>query len=33
MCGEWRGFSCIDPDAVCVNDDDITVDMVDVCER
>lgn len=26
------GFACIDPDAECVNDDDITVDMLEDCE-
>ncbi|CAM9449894.1 unnamed protein product, partial [Ectocarpus sp. 12 AP-2014] len=25
------GFACIDPDAPCVDDDDITVDMVENC--
>lgn len=24
-------FACIDPDAACVNDDDITVDMFENC--
>ncbi|CAN0006371.1 unnamed protein product, partial [Ectocarpus fasciculatus] len=28
----WGGFACIDPDASCVDDDDITVDMVENCE-
>ncbi|CAM9387680.1 unnamed protein product, partial [Hapterophycus canaliculatus] len=30
----WQGckeFACIDPDATCVNDDDITVDMFENC--
>ena len=31
-CGRWGGFACIDPSAACVNDDDITVDMLDVCD-
>ncbi|CAM9523721.1 unnamed protein product [Scytosiphon promiscuus] len=31
MCGQWGGFACIDPDAACVNDDDITIGMVDIC--
>eukprot|EP00903_Cladosiphon_okamuranus_P014617 g13555.t1 len=26
------GFSCVDPDAPCVNDDDITVDLVETCD-
>ncbi|CAM9104677.1 unnamed protein product, partial [Hapterophycus canaliculatus] len=30
LCGD-EGFSCIDPDAACVNDDDVTVDMIDNC--
>ena len=29
-CG-W-GFACIDPNAPCVNDDDITVDLLDTCD-
>ncbi|CAM9269075.1 unnamed protein product [Pylaiella littoralis] len=29
-CGQY-GFYCIDPGAACVNDDDITVDMVENC--
>ena len=31
-CGRWGGFACIDPSAACVDDDDITVDMLDVCD-
>ncbi|CAN0376865.1 unnamed protein product [Pylaiella littoralis] len=31
MCGQNNGFACIDPEAACVNDDDITVDMLDLC--
>ncbi|CAM9510166.1 unnamed protein product, partial [Ectocarpus sp. 13 AM-2016] len=31
LCSESVVFACIDPDAPCVNDDDITVDMVDTC--
>ena len=31
-CGEdARDYACIDPDAACVDDDDITVDMVENC--
>ncbi|CAM9891772.1 unnamed protein product, partial [Pylaiella littoralis] len=30
-CGQGSGFACIDPGAVCVNDDDVTVDMIDNC--
>ena len=26
------GFACIDPEAPCVDDDDVTVDMVENCE-
>lgn len=29
-CGS-RGFACIDPEAACVDDDNITVDMIDKC--
>ncbi|CAM9781863.1 unnamed protein product, partial [Ectocarpus fasciculatus] len=35
--GDWRcskdgsGFACIDPAAPCVEDDDITADMVENC--
>lgn len=25
------GFACVDPEAACMNDDDITVDMFDNC--
>ncbi|CAM9833718.1 unnamed protein product, partial [Hapterophycus canaliculatus] len=31
-CGQNNGFACIDPDAPCVDDDDITVDMGDSCD-
>eukprot|EP00752_Nemacystus_decipiens_P017790 g15950.t1 len=31
-CGEFGGFSCIDPAALCVDDDDITVDQVENCD-
>ena len=31
-CGEYGGFACVDPSATCVDDDDITVDMLDVCD-
>ena len=32
-CGDDAdGYSCIDPSAECVNDDDITVDMFDNCD-
>ena len=27
-----REFACIDPDAECSNDDDITIDMFENCE-
>ncbi len=30
-CGQSGGFACIDPQATCVDDDDITVDMLDEC--
>ncbi len=30
-CGRSGGFACIDPEAACVDDDDITVDVVDKC--
>ena len=29
--GPGSGFVCVDPDAPCVNDDDITVDMLEAC--
>lgn len=29
-CGQW-GFACIDPAAACVDDDDITAEMVENC--
>ncbi|CAM9907104.1 unnamed protein product [Pylaiella littoralis] len=31
-CGQNGGYTCIDPEAACVNDDDITVDMIDLCQ-
>ncbi|CAM9603216.1 unnamed protein product, partial [Ectocarpus fasciculatus] len=31
-CGQFPGFACIDPDAACVDDDDITVDMLGLCK-
>ena len=31
-CGQYDGFACIDPAAQCVNDDDITVDMLENCQ-
>lgn len=31
-CSDNSGFACIDPEAKCVNDDDITVDVVENCE-
>ena len=31
-CGQWAGFSCIDPMAPCVDDDSVTVDMIDICD-
>eukprot|EP00903_Cladosiphon_okamuranus_P008222 g7915.t1 len=31
-CGRWGWFACIDPDAQCVDDDDITVDMLEECD-
>lgn len=31
-CGGFGGFACIDPDALCVDDDDITVGMLEECE-
>ena len=31
-CGQYGGFACIDPSAECVDDDDITVDMIDACD-
>ncbi|CAM9310619.1 unnamed protein product, partial [Ectocarpus fasciculatus] len=31
LCGESTVFACIDPDAPCVNDDDITFDILDTC--
>ena len=30
-CGRYSGFACVDPDAECVNDDDVTVDMFEEC--
>ena len=30
-CGRWAGFACIDPMAPCVDDDSVTVDMIDIC--
>ncbi|CAN0436247.1 unnamed protein product [Pylaiella littoralis] len=30
-CGQYGGYTCIDPEAACVNDDDITVDMAELC--
>ncbi|CAM9899020.1 unnamed protein product, partial [Ectocarpus fasciculatus] len=32
---KWRCiiFSCIDPNAACVNDDDVTVDMFENCPK
>lgn len=29
-CG-WNGYACIDPDAACVDDDDITVALIENC--
>ncbi len=29
-CGE-NGYACIDPEAPCVDDDDVTVEMVESC--
>ncbi|CAM9548113.1 unnamed protein product, partial [Ectocarpus sp. 8 AP-2014] len=31
-CTRYPNFACIDPDAPCVDDDDITVDIVENCE-
>lgn len=31
ICGEGARFACIDPEAPCVEDDDITADMEDGC--
>lgn len=30
-CGQSAGFACIDPAAACVDDDSVTVDMIDNC--
>ena len=30
-CSRDAGFACIDPEAPCVDDDDVTVDMVENC--
>ena len=30
-CGSWSFFSCLDPSAECVNDDDVTADMTETC--
>lgn len=30
-CDQFVGFACIDPNAACVDDDDITVDMLGLC--
>lgn len=30
-CGQWADFACIDPAAPCVDDDDITADLVENC--
>ncbi|CAN0021304.1 unnamed protein product, partial [Scytosiphon promiscuus] len=30
-CGRYSGFACIDPSAPCVDDDSVTVDMIDIC--
>lgn len=31
-CSPTASYACIDPDAPCVNDDSVTVDMIDLCE-
>lgn len=31
-CSHNAGFACIDPEAPCVDDDDITVDMAENCD-
>eukprot|EP00903_Cladosiphon_okamuranus_P005791 g5738.t1 len=31
-CGQYSDFACIDPAAPCVDDDDITVDIVENCD-
>eukprot|EP00903_Cladosiphon_okamuranus_P014618 g13556.t1 len=31
-CGRWSNFACIDPLAPCVDDDSVTVDMIDICD-
>lgn len=31
-CSHYGGFACIDPAASCVEDDDITADMVENCD-
>lgn len=30
-CSEYSGFACVDPSAPCVDDDSVTVDMIDNC--
>lgn len=30
-CGRYSEFACIDPSAPCVDDDSVTVDMVENC--
>ncbi|CAM9523651.1 unnamed protein product [Scytosiphon promiscuus] len=31
-CGPHSGFACVDPSAPCVDDDSVTVDMIDECQ-
>lgn len=31
-CGQYNDFACVDPAAPCVDDDDITIEMVEHCD-
>lgn len=31
-CGRYSEFACIDPSAPCVDDDSVTVNMIDICD-
>lgn len=30
-CGPSAGYACVDPEAACVDDDSVTIDMLEVC--
>eukprot|EP00752_Nemacystus_decipiens_P018357 g16468.t1 len=30
--GNWKDFACIDPTAACVDDDSVTIDMINICD-